>query len=121
MPYKDPHSERAIRSRKEAQKRYRERNKEKLKEKNKEKLKERQKKYHKTSPVYYKYNTIYSWKQQGIIDDDYDLLFEVYVKQTHCWICGKEYDKRINRHLDHDHETGEVRYICCRSCNAKLK
>ena len=55
------------------------------------------------------------------IDDDYDALFEVYKKETHCWICGKEYVKRNDRQLDHDHETGEPRYICCISCNCKLK
>ena len=124
MPYKDPHSERAIMSRKKAHKRYSERNKEKIAEKDKkyyQKNKDKIKEYQKTSPIFYKTKTIYSWKRQGIIDDDYDLLFEVYNKETHCWICGKEYVKRNDRQLDHDHETGEPRYICCISCNCKLK
>jgi len=121
--------------RKESDRRYREKNKEKIKEsnrkyekENKEKRKEYRetnkekiKEYQKISPVYYKYRSIYHWKSRGIIDDDYDALFEVYVKETHCWICGKEYVKRNHRHLDHDHDTGEPRYICCASCNSKLK
>ena len=118
MPYKDPEKK------KENNRRYYEKNKEKNKEKIKEyyqENKEKMKEYQKTSPVRYKSRTIYDWKRQGIIDDDYDALFEVYKKETHCWICRKEFDKRNNRHLDHDHETGQVRYICCRSCNSKLK
>ena len=127
MPYKDPYSERAIRSKKECQKRYREKHKEKdqqrhkkYREENKDKIRARQKEYEKTSPIYYKKYIICGWKQKGIIDDDYDLLFEVYKKETHCWLCGKEYVKRNDKHLDHDHGTGEPRYICCRSCNTKL-
>ena len=102
MPFKDPEKI------KEASKRYYEKNKDKRKE------------YNRTSPVYYKYYIISSWKRQGMIDDDFDLLFEVYNKETHCWICGMEFDKRINRHLDHDHNTGEPRYICCRRCNCYI-
>ena len=144
MPYKDPEKKKEYDRRyreinkekiKESNRRYREKNKEKNKEyreKNKEKIKEymteyleknkeKVKEYQKTSPIHYKNRTIKNWKYKGIIDSDYDLLFQVYNKETHCWICGIEFDKRINRHLDHDHDTGEPRYICCRGCNNKLK
>jgi len=94
--------------RKEADRKYYENNKEKIKE------------YQKTSPKHYKTNTIKNWKSHGIIDTDYDALFEVYIKQTHCWVCDKEYVKRNDKHLDHDHDTGEVRYICCGRCNTYL-
>ena len=128
MPYKDQHSERCKRSARERGKRYREKNKEKeqqrskkYREENEESIKEYYKKRQKTSHVYYKNSMIRSWKEQGIIDTDYDLLFDLYIKQTHCWICGKEYLVRKDRQLDHDHDTGEPRYICCRGCNNKLK
>lgn len=108
---------------KEQLKDYRERNKEKIAEREKQyyqENKEAKKEYYKNSPKHYKTTTINNWKRIGVIDDDYDKLFEIYNNQTHCWICRKEFDKRNNRHLDHDHDTGRVRYICCRSCNAKL-
>ena len=108
MPYKDPHSERAKRSVSERCKRWREKHKEAIKE------------YKQTSEVYYKGYIIYNWKRIGIIDTDYDLLFEVYKKETNCWICGKEFIKRLDKHLDHDHDTGEARYVCCCSCNCQV-
>ena len=110
MPFKDPEKQ------KEWERKYYEKNKEKIKEYY-EKNKDKRKEYNRTSPVYYKYYIIRGWKRKGIIDDDFDSLIEVYKKETHCWICGKEYIKRDDRNLDHDHETGEVRYICCRRCN----
>ena len=61
-----------------------------------------------------------SWKRQGIIDSDYKLLYDCYKSQTHCWICLKEYKSSYDKCIDHDHETGETRYICCRSCNISI-
>lgn len=63
---------------------------------------------------------ISNWKRKGVEDTDFDLLHEVYDKQTHCWICGHKYKHTMERSLDHCHETGECRYICCISCNTKL-
>ena len=61
-----------------------------------------------------------SWKRQGIIDSDYKLLYDCYKSQTHCWICLKEYKESNDRCIDHDHDSGEPRYICCRSCNISI-
>ena len=51
--------------------------------------------------------------------EEYDVLLE---KQCNrCAICGKtpeENDRRLA--VDHDHETGEVRGLLCRSCNLIL-
>lgn len=63
---------------------------------------------------------IANWKQIGIQDEDLGLVYDTYVRETHCWICGDEFKTRRCRHLDHDHETGEIRYICCHNCNCKL-
>ena len=63
---------------------------------------------------------INNWKQIGVIDTDFPLLYKEYMKETHCWICGCEYNRPRHKHLDHDHETGEVRYICCMECNIKV-
>ena len=123
MPYKDPQSERAKRSQIERNNRYREKHKEKYLEscrKSNAKRKEKMAEWHRTNANHYKNRTISNWKRIGVIYDDYDKLFEEYNKETHCWICNKEFDKRNNRHLDHDHATGEPRYICCRGCNTKV-
>jgi len=87
---------------------------------NKEKIAEKHKKYHKENP---KSMRISHWKQQGIIDSDYELLYDVFIKETNCWICGKDFNKDIvmdRKCLDHDHDItddGNVRYILCHYCN----
>ena len=57
------------------------------------------------------------WKQRGVIYDNFDELFEVYIKTTNCQHCGKEFPNTRYRHLDHDHETGLFRKIVCHKCN----
>ena len=112
MPYADPHSERAKRSARERNQRYRENNREKYLEscrKKNAKRKEKIAEWHRTNANHYKNRTITNWKRIGVIYDNYEELFDIYNNETHCWICNKEFDKRINRHLDHDHDTGEVR------------
>ena len=142
MPYKDKEK------RKEYQKNYRQKNREKLnqqkkqwKEDNKDKHKENHKNYmkewrEKNKDRYVEKNRIYAknyyrtdkgkkldvircWKRQGIIDGDFDSLYEDYKKTTECMICGQDFSKH-KKCLDHDHKTGEIRYICCNWCNSKL-
>jgi len=60
------------------------------------------------------------WKKYGIVDPCLNDLYDYLVTQTHCWICLKKYKNSQERQLDHDHETGEPRYICCRACNSGL-
>ena len=76
---------------------------------------------------------IHSWKNQGIISDDWDTIYDRYMNATHCEECGEDFDsyklnyrkhekhcKQINpRRLDHDHSTGKVRNVVCHSCNVK--
>lgn len=55
----------------------------------------------------------------GITLDDYDAMLET--QGGGCAICGKmpeEHGARL--HVDHDHETDEVRGLLCRNCNAGL-
>lgn len=105
---------------------YREKNPEKYKLyiknyqlKNKERLKEYQKSYNHTLKGK-KGMRIANWKQIGVQDTNYSELYDFYIKQNNCWICNEKFKNSKARHLDHDHETGEVRYICCVSCNTTI-
>ena len=126
MPYKDPQSSAAKASNKRKSEKWKANNREKCLENYKKynlEHKEEKAHYHKTNENHYKNRTISNWKRIGVIDGDYDLLFEVYDKETNCWICLEPFNKRINKHLDHDHhitDENNVRYICCRSCNISL-
>ena len=90
---------------------------------NKEKIKKSTKQYHIDNP---KVSIISCWKKRGVIDNDYDLLYDYFITQTNCWICNKEYNNynRMDRRcLDHDHtitDDGNVRYICCAYCNIHI-
>ena len=79
------------------------------------------KKYIKDHPeMRKKIETKSNWRVSGVIDTDIDLLYDYYIKQTNCMICDIKFKDSKNRHLDHDHITGEVRYIVCCKCNKML-
>jgi hypothetical protein len=62
---------------------------------------------------------IYNWKKSGLIYDDYNELYEVYIKTMECQHCKKEFTENNKRCLDHDHETGLFRKIVCNRCNVE--
>ena len=64
-----------------------------------------------------KSQTIRKWKSRGLIYDDYDELYEIYIKTMNCQHCNKEFKNSSDRCLDHDHDTGMFRKIVCRGCN----
>jgi len=64
-----------------------------------------------------KYYTIWKWKQSGLIYDDYDALYEIYINTNHCQHCENEFKDSYDRCMDHDHDTGMFRKIVCRGCN----
>ena len=86
-------------------------------EANKEKISQKQKEWYQT-PNGKKMIIISKWKQQGIICD-YEAIYDIYVETTKCDYCNKVFKSTKDRHLDHNHDTGEVRGILCQSCNIK--
>jgi hypothetical protein len=104
MPYKNPNSIEAKRSRKETAKRYYLKNKEQISLKNK------------TDENRIKGLKINNWKRRGVIGD-YSLLYETYKNATNCSCCNYEFNNDKNKCLDHNHLTGEFRQILCRNCN----
>jgi len=65
-----------------------------------------------------KSQTIYNWKRSGLICDDYNALYETYIKTMECQHCKKKFTKNNKRCMDHDHTTGLFRKIVCHRCNA---
>ena len=105
--------------RKEYMRQWRLKNKEYAKEyqsKNKEHIAEHKKEYRQT-PKGKKSNTINNWKQSGVIHDDFDELYSLYIATTECMVCHTAITDSYYRCLDHNHETGAYRNVLCRTCN----
>jgi len=70
---------------------------------------------------------ICSWKNFGIICDDWDKLYDKFISTTHCELCNIEltqdrYNTLSTRCLDHDHSITDkqnIRNIICNLCNVK--
>jgi hypothetical protein len=66
----------------------------------------------------YKSRTITNWKMSGVICEDFDMLFNEYIKKTKCEHCGEDFKSTRDRCLDHDHSTGLFRAVLCNKCNS---
>jgi hypothetical protein len=117
MPFKDPEK------RKEYRREYVRKNKERLaehnktyRENNKDKITEYNKIYDKT-PAGIKSKFIRKWKSRGVISNNFDTLYDLYINTDKCMNCEKSFADSFERCLDHDHKTGLYRAVLCRSCN----
>ena len=64
------------------------------------------------------------WKKRGMIfidDGHFNYVYNEYIHATNCELCNKLFPNSLNRQLDHDHNTGEVRNIICNKCNHQKK
>ena len=94
--------------------------------KNKEKISQQKKEYHKTEAGK-KTHRISQWKNRGILCFDFDLLYDLFLKTTHCEFCNCElttdrYTQSTTRCLDHDHSITDkfnIRGVLCHLCNFK--
>ena len=60
---------------------------------------------------------ISSWKTHGVIGDLKTFYDERYLPATQCEVCEKVFKSMRDKYMDHCHDTGEIRYVLCCSCN----
>tara|TARA_R110002096_G_scaffold154316_2_gene318336 strand:- start:1291 stop:1779 length:489 start_codon:yes stop_codon:yes gene_type:complete len=60
--------------------------------------------------------------------DDFETFYDnIFIKASKCQLCEKDItlDGRYNhpnkKVLDHDHISGYIRFVCCHTCNTKMK
>jgi hypothetical protein len=106
---------------------YYEKNKEKLKEirdKKKDEKKAYDKLYRKTDDGK-KIRRISNWRLRGLICDDVDAIYNIYINTENCEECDIELVEGMfganKKCLDHDHLTGFYRNTICQTCNLKRK
>lgn len=60
-----------------------------------------------------------NWKQRGLKCDDleFEIIYNKYINAEYCELCDKEFLSTLDRQMEHNHETGYFRNVCCRSCN----
>ena len=69
---------------------------------------------------YHKSNTLYNWKIKGLVHDNPEALYDVYIYLRNCDLCSKEFKSSRDRQMEHEHldgKYGPFRNFTCRSCN----
>ncbi len=65
-----------------------------------------------------------NWRTRGLNMSNFDRIYERYLNAERCELCNKEFVMLqcgySNKCMEHNHDTGEFRSICCRSCNNRM-
>lgn len=60
---------------------------------------------------------IAQWKRKGLIHNNYEALYNIYINTHECMVCDTPFKTRHDRCLDHDHTTNLYRHVLCHKCN----
>ena len=64
-------------------------------------------------------NWRYQFKMKFTNEDFEMYIYPEYIKATNCDLCDNKFKSSQDRQLDHNHDSGEIRNILCRTCNQK--
>ncbi len=64
-----------------------------------------------------KSNRMSNWRTRGV-NNVTDELYHYYMNCDKCEVCGNEFTDKNWKCFDHNHETGDFRYVLCNRCNA---
>jgi len=57
-----------------------------------------------------------AWRLSGVNNVN-DELYDYFMSCDKCEACGGEFSENNKKCLDHNHETGDFRYVLCTKCN----
>jgi len=61
---------------------------------------------------------IAQWKRSGLIHNNYDALYNIYINTHSCMICETPFKTRHDRQMDHNHSPPyNYRQMLCHKCN----
>jgi len=67
---------------------------------------------------------IASWKQRGMIHNDWDFMYSIFMWWNTCDICNKVFTNSRDKQLEHNHfikDRENIRGIVCNRCNTILR
>tara|TARA_R110000796_G_C14323863_1_gene408190 strand:+ start:43 stop:564 length:522 start_codon:yes stop_codon:yes gene_type:complete len=89
-----------------------------------EEIAERYKEYCQTEKGIKSYR-IRNWKSQGVISEDYNVMYDYYINCKNCEKCNVvltfDKNKSTRRCLTHNHKTGQFQNVLCQGCSRKKK